>query len=307
VRRTIEHSFPLWERFRIHVTPVHFYSPLPNTRELAPEIWDAHSELVGIDMREDGQLELLGEISDAYRAEYSALPSRATSDEARYYVDNVSFTSVDGEMLYALVRRLRPRRILEAGSGMSTRLIAQALGANATDEREPCEYIVIDPYPGPVIRGGLGQISRLIEQRVQDVELSELTALGENDILFIDSSHALKIGSDVRFLFLEVIPRLAPGVVVHVHDVFLPAEYPRQWVMGDHRFWNEQYLLQAFLAFNTTWEVLWAGSYMHLRHPDALAAAFPSAFSDSPAANGRSNRGAALWRWPSRSPRASAP
>lgn len=139
-----------------------------------------------------------------------------------------------------------------------------------------CELITIDPYPNEVIKQGFPGLTRLIAQRVQDVELQQFNGLGENDILFIDSTHVLTIGSDVRYLFLEILPRLAKGVLVHVHDIVLPAEYPRKWVLEEYRFWNEQYLLQAFLAFNTNFEVLWAGSYMHLRHPDRLEEAFPS-------------------------------
>jgi hypothetical protein len=105
--------------------------------------------------------------------------------------------------------------------------------------------------------------------------------LGADDILFIDSSHVLRIGSDVQYLFLEVLPRLAPGVLVHIHDIFMPAEYPREWVLTHGYFWTEQYLLQAFLTFNTSWEVIWAGSFMQLNHRESLACAFPQAVLDA--------------------------
>ena len=106
--------------------------------------------------------------------------------------------------------------------------------------------------------------------------METFTSLRENDILFIDSSHVCKIGSDVQFEFLEILPRLAPGVVVHVHDIFLPFEYPKTWVKDWHRFWNEQYLLQAFLCGNREFEVLWAGAWMQHRHPDLVEKSFPS-------------------------------
>ena len=92
----------------------------------------------------------------------------------------------------------------------------------------------------------------------------------ENDLLFIDSSHVLKIGSDVQYEYLELLPRLNSGVIIHCHDIFIPSEYPKNWVRKEHRFWNEQYLLQAFLSFNDKFEILWAGSYMHLKNPDIL-------------------------------------
>jgi len=102
----------------------------------------------------------------------------------------------------------------------------------------------------------------------------EFGKLKENDILFIDSSHVLKIGSDVQYEYLDILPRLSKGVIVHVHDIFLPAEYPKEWVLKDYIFWTEQYLLQAFLAFNDSFEVLWAGHYMHLKYPNKLEDAF---------------------------------
>ena len=97
-----------------------------------------------------------------------------------------------------------------------------------------------------------------------------------NCFLFIDSSHVCKIGSDVQFLFLEVLPRIRPGVVVHMHDIFMPLEYPKHWGLDSGRFWNEQYLLQTFLSFNEAFEVFWAGHWMHIKHPDLLMKAFPS-------------------------------
>ena len=106
--------------------------------------------------------------------------------------------------------------------------------------------------------------------------MSEFLSLEENDILFIDSSHVLRIGGDVRYEYLEILPRLNRGVIVHAHDIFCPAEYPRQWVLEHYHFWTEQYLLQAFLTFNDSFEVLWGSSYMHINHPDKLEAAFSS-------------------------------
>ena len=119
-------------------------------------------------------------------------------------------------------------------------------------------------------------MARLVTARAQDIPLTEFARLQAGDILFIDSSHVLKIGGDVQYEFLEVLPRLNPGVLVHVHDIFLSAEYRREFVLGACRFWTEQYLLQAFLCFNDRFAVLWGSSLMHLRHPDALQAAFAS-------------------------------
>ena len=115
----------------------------------------------------------------------------------------------------------------------------------------------------------------LIEKKVQDIDLEFFSQLESGDILFIDSSHTVKIGGDVNYLFLEVLPRLKPGVIVHVHDIFLPFEYRRDWVLDEFRFWTEQYLLQAFLTFNSEFEVLMANSYLNHYHQQELKAAFP--------------------------------
>ena len=106
--------------------------------------------------------------------------------------------------------------------------------------------------------------------------MSLFKELKEGDILFIDSSHILKIGGDVQYEFLEILPRLNKGVIVQIHDIFIPVEYPKAWVLGNKLFYDEQYLLQAFLVFNSAFEVLWVGSYMHIRHPDKLEKTFNS-------------------------------
>jgi hypothetical protein len=135
--------------------------------------------------------------------------------------------------------------------------------------------VAIEPYPNAVLSAGVPGV-QLRAVPLEAVPLQDFAALGENDILFIDSTHVLRIGGDVQYEILELLPRLRPGVNVHVHDIFLPAEYPRRWVMEHRRFWTEQYVLQAFLAFNDAFRITWGSGFMHLRHPDLLAEAFPS-------------------------------
>lgn len=139
-----------------------------------------------------------------------------------------------------------------------------------------CELVAIDPHPSRVLRSGFPGLLRLITEKVESVDVEEFYTLNEGDILFIDSSHVLKIGNDVWYLYNEILPSLRKGVLVHVHDVFLPMNYPKKWVIKQGRFWNEQYVLKAFLTFNTCYEVLLAMSYMHVKHPDALEKAFSS-------------------------------
>ena len=277
IRRAVKKTFPVWERLGIHVTPNHFYEPIPDTRSLGDSLWTTPSALVGLQMNEEGQRRLLETFSSSYRSEYEVFPKDGTPIPYRYYVDNVGFGSVDGELLYCMIRHLKPRRIIEIGSGYSTYLSAQAILKNAEDKNGyECELTAIEPYPNPVLKKGFPGLTRLVQKRIQDVPFSEFEKLGENDILFIDSSHVLKIGSDVQYEYLEILPRLRKGVLVHSHDIFLPSEYRKEWVLKNHIFWTEQYLLQAFMAFNDSFEVVLAAGYVHRRHPEWLESAFGS-------------------------------
>lgn len=268
--------FSLWERHGFHVTPVHFYSAIPNLAELPDSLWQRPSQMVGVDLREEEQLSFLRDTCLPFKSEYDAFARQPTGKSHEYYFNQPMFRSVDAEVLYCMVRAHRPRRLIEVGSGFSTLVSAAALAKNA----EAGELIAIEPFPSDILTAGVPGLSELRRERVQDVDPTLFASLRAGDILFIDSSHVLHVGSDVRFLFLEVLPRLHPGVLVHVHDIFLPAEYPREWIIEEHRFWTEQYLLQAFLTFNRGFEVLWAGSFMRLRHADRLREAFAS-FDDS--------------------------
>jgi len=271
-------TFLLWERRGYHVTPLSFYEPIPDTRTLKDSLWTDNTELVGVDLNEAGQRELLAELRKRYKPEWDELPLEAPGRlPHEYFVNNRYLESVDGEMLYAMIRHCRPRRIIEVGSGYSTYLAAQAIRMNTAEESSyTCDLTAVEPFPNPVLRRGFPGLTRLIQAPVQDVPLTEFSQLRANDILFIDSSHVLKIGSDVHYEILSILPRLAPSVLVHIHDIFLPAEYPKNWVLDEHRFWNEQYLLHAFLCFSQRFRVVWAGSFMHMKHPELLEAAFRS-------------------------------
>jgi hypothetical protein len=267
----------LLEAAGVHVSRVHFYQPLPDTRSLGEEIWARRSQLVGLEMNEADQLKLLEVFASRYRAEYESFPPAPPAERPwQFYTNNGSYPDIDAAILYCMVRHSRPRRIIEIGSGFSTYVTAQALeAARKEDPAYSCDFTAIEPYPKDTLRKGFPGLTRLREQPAQEVPLSLFEELGSGDILFIDSSHVVKMGSDVQFEYLEVLPRLAPGVRVHIHDIFFPGEYPKDWIMRERRFWNEQYLLQAFLAFNREFQVLWAGKYMSEKHPQELAAFCP--------------------------------
>lgn len=275
--RVLRRAYPIFERLGVHVTPVHFYQPVPDTRTLGGELWTRRSELVGIDLRVDDQLALLDEIHAA-RGDAPPLPRGATGAAHRFHLDNGTFGDVDAEVLRHLIHHHRPRRIVEIGSGYSTMLAAQALLEVADQHGEPPgELVAIEPYPSEVLRHGFPGLSRLVPSSdLAAIAPPLVCELQAGDILFIDSTHVLHLASDVRTELLRLVPLVAPGVLVHVHDIFFPLEYPRRWVMENRWFWTEQYLLQAFLIGNQSFDVVWASHLMHVDHPERLAAAIDS-------------------------------
>jgi hypothetical protein len=172
-----------------------------------------------------------------------------------------------------MIRHFKPRTIVEVGAGNSTYVSARACLMNQKDGNIS-DLVAIEPYPNDILKRGFPGLSTLITKKVEEVPLSFFSRLAENDILFIDSSHVARIGNDVPFLYLEVLPRLSKRVLVHIHDIFFPCEYPKDWVLRDRRFYSEQYILQAFLCFNRTYEVLFSNYYMNLRFPDKMESVF---------------------------------
>ncbi|PWT83766.1 MAG: hypothetical protein C5B58_06005 [Acidobacteria bacterium] len=263
--------FPVLEQHGFHVTPVHFYQPIPDTRSLPETLWERPSKLVGIDMNESTQLDLVRQRFLKFRDEYEQLPTEPTEKPARFYLNNGLFGGLDALVAYCMVRHFQPRSIVEIGSGFSSLILSEALTKNNNPN-----LVCIDPSPQDFLSHGPPGLDSLIEKRVQEIDFDFFSQLNSNDILFIDSSHTVKIGGDVNYLFLEVLPRLKPGVIVHIHDIFLPFDYRRDWVMEQFRFWTEQYLLQAFLTFNSEFEVLMANSYLNHYHEEELKATFPT-------------------------------
>ena len=186
----------------------------------------------------------------------------ASDNPVGYAFANNYYTSPDTEVLYAVIQHFRPARIIEVGCGNSTRIARQAI----TDVGLPAELIAIDPFPRCEVSGFA---DRVVTQNVETIEDQSLfTSLQANDILFIDSSHEVKCGNDVLLLLLNVMPGLKPGVLVHLHDIFLPFEYPEEWIVKNGWPWNEQYLVQALLAGGKNFEILWAGHYFQRCNPD---------------------------------------
>lgn len=241
----------------LHILPVHFYSPVPDTRALPASLWEGKGALPGLRLDLDAASVLLRTITEPYRAEYEQFPREKPAGAVQYYLNNASYSSGDAEVLYSVVRHYKPKRIIEIGAGQTTLVIAQALRRNAEeDSGQTCAFVSIEPYPPEYLQPAPAEVSRMLVQPLQEVPLAEFEALESGDVLFIDSSHVVSIGSDVVYEYLEILPRLKPGVIVHIHDIFLPYEYPQRWYDKARFFWNEQYLLQALLQDNARFEIL---------------------------------------------------
>jgi hypothetical protein len=174
-------------------------------------------------------------------------------------------------MLQGVLRQFRPRRVIEVGCGWSSLVTARV---NREYLDGSLDFTCIEPFPRDFLKDGVDGISRLIQSRVEDLPIGPFLELRENDILFIDSSHTVKTGGDVVYLFGEVLPRLADGVIVHIHDIFLPWDYPQEWVFTG-RAWNEQYLVSAFLAFNSAYRVLLGVGWLSHFRPEVFRTALP--------------------------------
>lgn len=256
---------------RVGVFPIrdHYYEPLFRTDRLTRPL-DRPRPLPGIEFDTDGQLQWLARFR--YRDELDQFP-RDDDSSGRFYFHNGMFESGDAEYFYSLLRTVRPRRLVEIGAGYSTLLARAALDRNRSeDDTYRPSHVCIEPFENPWLEASGASIERTPLERL---DRSVFDSLEANDVLFIDSSHMIRPQGDVLVEFLEILPSLGPGVFVHVHDIFTPRDYPTRWVQDEVRFWNEQYLLEAFLSGSARYQVIGALNHLAHEHPDELAAACP--------------------------------
>ena len=266
-----------WQRSTGYVMkhrPGHYGSPIPalnEIRERNTEIFGYPDSIPGIDTRDADQLALVHEFAGLYADQPFGAEPR---DGLRYYYGQQWFTASDGLMLHFMLRRFRPRRLIEVGSGFSSALVLDTNDRFLNGELA-CTFI--EPYPTRLrglLRDDDARRHRILEKPVQKVPLETFDELDDGDVLFIDSSHVSKIGSDVNRLVFDVLPRLRPGVFVHVHDIGWPFEYPREWVYGGRAF-NEAYLLRAFLTRNPDFEIVIWNHYLSVFHRDEVSQCLP--------------------------------
>jgi hypothetical protein len=260
---------------RYDLVPRNYYSPVPDLTQLPADIWERRSRLAGVRIDIDAGIATIeGELAP-YLNEFD-FPVEGPRPPGEFFLANTNYGAVDAELLYAMVRARKPRRVVELGSGMTTLLIGAAARRNAADG-VATEHLAYDPYPRAQILGEEPPPpTRFEPKRATEVTLEDFARLEDGDILFVDTTHTVKLGSDVNYVVLDVLPTLASGVIVHFHDIFLPWEYPREWFESMDYFWAEQYLIQAFLAFNGEFEVEIPANAVAVEHPDRLTKAIPS-------------------------------
>jgi len=272
-------SLPISKRIMLSVGvfPIrdHYYEPLFNPRHINKPLSDDRC-LPGIDFNVEEQLSLIGKFQ--FGEELKDI-SDTKIDDLSYYKSNNQFGAGDAEYWYNIIRRIKPRKIVEIGSGNSTLMAIKAIKRNIADDSSyECEHTCIEPFEMPWLeKTGIS----VLRDKVEDVDVGLFSQLDENDILFIDSSHIIRPQGDVVVEFLHILPSLSKGVIVHVHDIFSPKDYPESWVLEDVRLWNEQYLLEAFLTCNTDWKIIGALNYLKHHQYDELKKNSPFLTLDS--------------------------
>jgi hypothetical protein len=264
----------------------HYYSPYPDLEEIrrneARSFGSVPRELTEIDMREAAQLALL----EQFALLYSGIPF---GDEPRpglrYHYQNPAYSYSDAIMLHCMLRTLAPQRLVEIGSGYSS---CVTLDTNQYFLDHRLQTTFIDPFPDlleALISGDDAASTTIIAKPLQEVDIAVFEQLGENDVLFVDSTHVGKVGSDVNRLLFEIFPALAPGVVIHLHDIFYPFEYPKEWIY-EGRAWNEAYLIRAFLQYNSRFQIVLMNTFMSHFFRDFFESRMPLCLR---------NTGASLW------------
>ena len=239
----------------------HFYSPITDPKELRQykkDLWGAPKEIPGIDFNVKSHLELFKLFQDYLQDWDYVEEESSTTSQFEYFHNNDQFSWLDAQFLYVFLRHYKPRRMIEVGSGFSSLLTADV---NRRWLDNQVDFQCIEPYPRDFLKDGVPGISNLLIKKVQDVPVEHFKSLKAGDVLFIDTSHVCKTGSDVNYLYFEVLPVINPGVFIHIHDIFLPFEYPEEWAIDQSRSWNEQYLLHALLVDNKNFEVIFGSNY----------------------------------------------
>jgi hypothetical protein len=259
--------------------PGHYGSTIPSWKYIKfnrANIFSLEQKTAGVELNEAKQVALLQKFTH-YFPEFT--PEKYKDTRQRYYYDNPLYGFTDGFILFAFLRMFQPSKVVEIGSGFSSALMLDT----AESFSLATDFIFIDPYTRNFEKLSLNETKpnyKIVREKIQDIDLSLLPDLQENDILFIDSSHVLKIDSDLSYLFFSLLPSLNKGVIVHVHDIWWPFEYPVDMIK-EGRVWNEIYFIRCFLQYNSSFEILFFNSFMEWKHKAFIDASMPDYFKDS--------------------------
>jgi hypothetical protein len=254
----VRKSFKFLEKWAgVHVTPVHFYSPIPTTYALSPKVFAKIYECDGIQWNTPEQTKLLSQY-DKYSDEFQPTTNRG-------------LTLVDSAILFHMIREHKPKVMIEIGSGATTEIALSALKKNR-EEGFDFQFYAIEPYPTSSLLKVSDPGFTLIQKNLQDVPLD---LLQKADLLFIDSTHVSRIDSDVNYEILEIVPKLKKGALIHWHDIVMPKNYSKEWIDNGNQFWNESYMLHAFMLYNSAFEIVWASAYMKVNYLQQLKERFP--------------------------------
>ena len=264
-------GFLLGDRVGIHVLPKRYYTPIPNYAWLAKNqpLWARRTDMTGLDWNLDQQAAWLQSTCQSHIGEVEGFCEYDVAVKKAY---GPGYGPVESQVLHCFVRSFNPRKIIEVGSGVSTACIISALERNKKENRNETSVFCVEPYPQRIL-SSLPGVS-VQKKLVQEVESSFFDQLESGDLLFIDSSHAVKTGSDVLYLYLDIIPNLKPGVFIHIHDIFLPYVYQRD-VLHSYFCWQETALLLALLKCNTRLKVSCCLSALHYERRDDLSRIIP--------------------------------
>ena len=250
----------------------HYYSTVVSIEDIVKrqdEIWkeDVPEAIDGIDLNTTEQLNLLKELSRFYQE----IPfTEGKQVNTRYYFNNSYYSFTDGIILHSIIRYFRPSKIIEIGSGYSSAVMLDTI---EIFPEVNTELTFIEPFSKDrldlLLKPADRSKTEILEQDVQQISLDRFRQLRAGDILFVDSTHAVKTGSDVNYILFEILPVLGKGVLIHFHDIHHPFEYPKSWVL-DGFGWNESYFVRAFLMYNTSFEIIFFSDYLHKYYKEAF-------------------------------------
>jgi hypothetical protein len=248
---------------RIGIWPVrrHYYEPYFD-RTMVRRPLDEPRDLPGLKLNTELSLGLIEKLS-AYGEEPLIGP---VAGDRSYVPENGTYGLPDAALLYAMLRTIKPRRLIEVGGGNSTLVAMKALGRNREEGHET-DHLCIEPFEMPWLEQAGARVHRAM---VEDVDPAMFEELGSGDVLFVDNSHMIRPQGDVLTVIQQILPRLRPGVIVHIHDLLTPRDYPREWLLRDRTMWNEQYVVEAFLTWNDEYEILFAANHIYVDHRDAF-------------------------------------